>query len=86
MSVQYSRPGPRTTPEEPRPPDEGGRKRPTERAFVIQFDPIDGARKRLRGRVELVASGETIRFRSLKQLVGFMVSQLRRRAAAEPRE
>jgi hypothetical protein len=58
--------------------------RENERAFVILFDPIEGARSRLRGRVEIVASGETTRFRSLKQLVGFMVGALRRRPTAEP--
>jgi hypothetical protein len=57
--------------------------RSTERAFVIQFEPIEGARRRLRGRVEQVASGEVTHFRSLKQLVGFMVGNLRRRADAK---
>jgi hypothetical protein len=84
MSTQSSRLEPRTTPEDPRLPGEGARKRASERAYVIQFDHVEGARSRLRGRVELVASGEAIRFRSLKQLVGFMVGTLRRRAAAEP--
>ena len=56
--------------------------RQTERAFVIQFDPIDGVRSRLRGRVELVGSGEAIRFRSLKQLMDFMAGTLRRRVTA----
>jgi hypothetical protein len=60
------------------------KERPTERAFVIQFEPIKGARSRLRGRVELVSSGEATRFRSLKQLVGFMVGTLRKRAADKP--
>jgi len=32
-----------------------------ERAFVVQFDPVDNTRARLRGRVELVASGEATR-------------------------
>ena len=59
----------------------GGRQ--TDRAFVIQFDPVEGVRSRLRGRVEQVASGEAIRFRSLKELVGFLVDQLRRRAKGE---
>jgi hypothetical protein len=62
----------------------GPERRATERAFVIQFEQIEGERSRLRGRVEVVASGEATRFRSLKQLVGFMVGTLRRRAAAEP--
>jgi hypothetical protein len=56
-------------------------KRPTERAFVVQFDPVAGARSRLRGRVELVASGDAIRFRSVKQLVDFMTDTLRREAS-----
>ncbi len=77
MSVQSSRDDQRA--------QEGGRNRPTERAFVIQFDPVEGERSRLRGRVELVASGEAIRFRSLKELVGFLVGQLRRRAKGERR-
>ena len=59
------------------------RKGPTERTFVVQFDPVEGVRSRLRGRVELVASGEGIRFRSLKQLVGFLASQLRNRPKGE---
>lgn len=85
MSVQSSRPEPWATRDDPPPPaGEGTRRRATDRAFVIQFDPIQDARSRLRGRVELVASGDAIRFRSLKQLVGFMVDQLRRRAAPEP--
>jgi hypothetical protein len=54
---------------------------PTERALVIQFDSIEGARSRFRGRVEVVASGEATHFLSLKQLVGFMAGALRRRAA-----
>jgi hypothetical protein len=56
--------------------------KPTERAFVVQFDRITDGRSRLRGRVEQVASGETTHFRSLKQLVGFMVVALRRRQPA----
>jgi len=64
--------------------DDRARKRQTERAFVIQFEPVEGARGRLRGRVELVASGEATRFRSLKQLVGFMQEILRRETAAPP--
>ena len=52
--------------------------RPTERAFVVQFDPITGQRGRLRGRAEVVASGEGTHFQSLKQLVDFMVGVLRR--------
>ena len=55
------------------------------RTFVVQFDPVEGERSRLRGRVELVASGEGIRFRSLKQLVGFLASHLRNRAKGERR-
>ena len=61
----------------------GASKGPTERTFVVQFDPVEGARSRLRGRVELVSSGEGLRFRSLKQLVGFLASQLRNRAKGE---
>jgi hypothetical protein len=52
----------------------------TQRAFVVQFDPIPDARSRLRGRAELVASGEATHFRSLKQLVDFMVAIVRRRS------
>ncbi len=59
-------------------------KRSTERAFVIQFDPVEGTRGRLRGRAEMVASGEVMRFASMKQLVGFLVGVLRRPAAIEP--
>ena len=58
-------------------------KRRPPRAFVIQFEPVDGPRSRLRGRVEMVGSGEATRFRSIKQLVGFLVEILRR-PAAEP--
>ena len=76
MSVQSSR-------NEPRPVRGGVGGRQTDRAFVIQFDPVEGARSRLRGRIEQVASGEAIRFRSLKELVGFLVDQLRRRAKGE---
>jgi hypothetical protein len=50
---------------------------------VIQFEPVEGARGRVRGRVERVASGEAIRFRSRKQLFDFMIDTLHRRAAAE---
>jgi hypothetical protein len=64
---------------------DSARKGPTERTFVVHFDPVEDARSRLRGRVELVASGEGIRFRSLKQLVGFLASQLRTRAKGERR-
>jgi hypothetical protein len=62
----------------------GTRNKPSARAFVIQFDPVTGTRSRLRGRVELVASGEAARFRSMKQLRAFLVDVLRRPAAAEP--
>jgi hypothetical protein len=51
---------------------------------VIQFEPIEDPRRRLRGRVELVASGETTHFRSVKQLVDFMVTTLRKREATQP--
>ena len=64
---------------------ERSRERPTERAFVIQFEPIEGMRRRFRGRIELVASGEATRFHSLKQLVGFMTGALRRRAIGAQR-
>jgi len=76
MSVQSSR-------NDRRPVRGGVGSRQTDRAFVIQFDPVEGARSRLRGRIEQVGSGEAIRFRSLKELVGFLVDQLRRRAKGE---
>jgi len=76
MSVQSSR-------NDRRPVRGGVGSRQTDRAFVIQFDPVEGSRSRLRGRIEQVASGEAIRFRSLKELVGFLVDQLRRRAKGE---
>jgi hypothetical protein len=50
-----------------------------ERAFVVQFDPVPTERSRLRGRVEVVASGNATHFRSVKQLTGFMIASLRRR-------
>ena len=59
------------------------RPRSTDRAFVVQFDPVRADHGRLRGRVESVASGEVTRFRSLKQLVAFMTGALRRSAGAE---
>ena len=49
----------------------------SERAFVVQFDPVVGVRSRLHGRIEVVASGEAVHFHSLKQLIGFMVGTLR---------
>ena len=58
-------------------------KRATERAFVIQFDAVDNDRGRLRGRVEMVASGEAIRFGSIKQLTTFLVDVLRRPTTTE---
>ena len=58
------------------------RQKSNERAFVVQFDPIEHWRSRLHGRVELVASGEHTRFRSLKELVAFMVRTLRRRTTS----
>ena len=58
--------------------DEGVRGKRTERAFVVELDPPSGARSRLRGRAELVASGEVIHFRSAKQLIVFMDGILRR--------
>ena len=64
--------------------DDRARQRKTERAFVIQFEPVASSRSRLRGRVELVASGEATRFRSLKQLVDFMREILRREPGAAP--
>jgi hypothetical protein len=59
------------------------RKRSTERAFVIQFDPVASPQARLRGRVEMVASGEAMRFASMKQLTKFLVEVLRRPADVE---
>jgi hypothetical protein len=85
MNAQSRRLKPVTTSGDQPLPSEPVRERPTERAFVVQFDPVERERSRLRGRVELVASGEATRFRSRKQLVAFMVDILRRRAAAEPR-
>ncbi len=96
MSVQSSRGEPQELTHPPAPharrsevatatAKDGARKGPTERTFVVQFDPVEGARSRLRGRVELVASGEGIRFRSLKQLIGFLASQLRNRPKGERR-
>ena len=58
-------------------------KRATERAVVIQFDPVEGPRGRLRGRVEMVASGEAMRFGSIKQLTTFLVDVLRRPVSSE---
>ena len=58
-------------------------KRATERAFVIQFDAVESERGRLRGRVEMVASGEAMRFGSIKQLTMFLVDVLRRPATSE---
>ncbi len=55
-------------------------KKSTERAFVVQFNEIEGARGRLSGRVELVASGESVRFLSMKALTRFLVEVLRRPA------
>jgi hypothetical protein len=78
MNTQSKRTGePRTDREAPPSAVEPPRPTKTERAFVIQFEPVGGARSRLRGRAELVASGEAIRFRSVKQLVDFMVGTLR---------
>jgi hypothetical protein len=54
------------------------RRKSGERAFVVQFDPIENTRSRLRGRVEVVASGEHTRFRSIKGMVEFMVLTLRK--------
>ena len=59
---------------------DGNGQRPTERAFVLQFEPMESPRGRLRGRVEIVASGEAIRFASMKQLTRFLVDALRRPA------
>jgi hypothetical protein len=59
---------------------DGNGKRPTERAFVLQFEPVESPRARLRGRVEIVASGEAMRFASMKQLTKFLVAALRRPA------
>ena len=55
----------------------------TERAFVVQFEPVASTHARLRGRVELVASGETVRFGSMKELTKFLVEVLRRPAVTE---
>jgi hypothetical protein len=85
MSTQFTRRLPRPTAGDPQLPARGAKQRPTDRAFVIQFDPIQDARSRLRGRVELVSTGEATRFRSLKQLVAFMVDVLRNRTVVEYR-
>jgi hypothetical protein len=58
-------------------PADASRVNRTERAFVVEFDPIV-AHGPLRGRAELVASGEVLHFQSVKQLVAFMVDVLRR--------
>ena len=83
MTAQSSCFGP-PAPEDRRFPPQGPTQRRAERAFVIQFDPVEGVRSRLRGRVELIASGEAVRFRSLKELLRFIVGTLRRRATAPP--
>jgi hypothetical protein len=58
----------------------GTAKKSTERAFVIQFNAVEGARGRLSGRVESVASGECVRFVSMKELMRFLVDVVRRPA------
>ena len=46
-------------------------------SFVIKFRPdTDPAQGRLDGRIEHVASGKTIRFRSFEELVEFLQSVL----------
>ena len=85
MSAQSNRQWPGPEAGDPHLPGRGAKQRPTDRAFVIQFDPIQDARSRLRGRVELVSTGEATRFRSLKQLVAFMVDVLRNRTVVEYR-
>ena len=52
-----------------------------ERAFVVQLDPVGAQGSRLRGRVEVVASGRATHFRSAKELIGFMVASLRRQTS-----
>lgn len=59
---------------------DGTGKKSTERAFVVQFNAVEGARGRLSGRVELVASGESVRFVSMKELTRFLVEVVRRPA------
>ena len=54
-----------------------GEVRAADYAFVIQFDPIAHGRRRFRGRVEQVASGEVAHFRTLKELIGFLMRQAR---------
>jgi len=83
MNAQFSRRRPRPTADDPHLAGRSAKQRPTDRAFVIQLDPIEGARSRLHGRVELVSTGEATRFRSLNQLVAFTVAVLRNKTAAE---
>jgi hypothetical protein len=83
MKAQTSQLGPSSTSEVPSTAVERSPSKPTERAFVVQFDPIPHARSPLRGRAELVASGEATHFRSVKQLVDFMVGIMRRAAEIE---
>lgn len=82
MSQESSRPRQEAASEASTPAERSRCKR-AERAFVVEFDPIPGPRSPLRGRAELVASGEVTHFRSVKQLMAFMVGTVRKRSCPE---
>ena len=54
---------------------------PADRAFVLQFESNCGFEREVRGRVEHVASGRALRFRSRDDLVTFLAEVLREVAA-----
>ncbi len=56
------------------------------RAFVVHLDEHDGGRRRrFRGRVEHLSSGETARFSSLRDLLAFFDATRDRAASTAPR-
>ena len=68
------------------PRDQHGSALSAHRAFVVHFGTRGGpGRRRFRGRVEHLSSGESMRFTSLKGLLAFFASALDVAAGAAPR-
>jgi len=68
------------------PRDQHGSALSAHRAFVVHFGTRGGpGRRRFRGRVEHLSSGESMRFTSLKGLLAFFATVLDVAAGAAPR-
>lgn len=50
---------------------------PVNRSFIVQIDEsVDNANRELKGRIEHIVTGQSVRFLSLKQLTDFIAANI----------